>query len=199
MKNMINSLHHLNAWEPQAATGSSLVTASGIAVLDDMLPGGGWPKRGLVEIILPDPYSNPMSLLLPALIRLSQQGRWIALVNPTYPARSGLLKEAAINHDRLLQVNPHPGRSALWTAESMLYSGDCSVVMAWPNCNTELMGKRLQKAAARGKALGILFRYEGLGTQPSGVETRLKLEVDAQGRAVYLLNSKGETLAGAAL
>jgi cell division inhibitor SulA len=81
----------------------------------------------------------------------------------------------------------------------MLYSGECSVVMAWPNCNTELMGKRLQKAAAHGKALGILFRYEGLVTQPSGVETRLKLEVDTQGRAVYLLDSKGETLAGAAL
>lgn len=195
----VNTLHHLNAWESSAATGSSLVTTSGIPVLDELLPGGGWPKRGLVEIILPDPYCNPMSLLLPSLIRLSRQGRWIAMVNPTYPARSGLLKADAIHHDRVLQVNPHPGRSALWTAESMLYSGDCSVVMAWPNCNTELMGKRLQKAAARGKALGILFRYAGPATQPSGVQTRLKLEVDAQGRAVYLLNGKGETLAGAAL
>jgi len=35
--------------------------------------------------------------------------------------------------------------------------------------------------------------------QPSGVETRLKLEVDSEGRAVYLLNGRGETLSGAAL
>jgi cell division inhibitor SulA len=194
----VNMLHHLNAWERPAATASSLVTASGIAALDELLPGGGWPKRGLAEIILPDTYSNPLSLLLPALVRLSRQGRWIAMVNPGYPARSGLLKENAINPDRVLQVNPHPGRSALWTAESLLYSGDCSVVMAWPGCNTELMGKRLQKAAVRGRALGILFRYEGPGTQPSGIETRLKLDVDARGRAVYLLNSKGDTLGGAA-
>jgi cell division inhibitor SulA len=195
----VKKLHHLNAWEQSVAQGSSLVTPSGIAVLDDLLPCGGWPKRGLVEITLPDPYCNPVSLLIPALVRLSRQGRWIAMVNPSYPARSGILREAAINHDQFLQVNPHPGRSALWTAESMLFSGDCSVVMAWPACNTELMGKRLQKAAAHGKALGILFRYEGLAMQPSGVDTRLKLEMDTQGRAVYLLNSKGETLAGAAL
>jgi cell division inhibitor SulA len=194
-----NKLHQLNAWEQPAVSGSSLVTATGIPVLDNMLPCGGWPKSGLVEIILPDAYSDALSLLMPALIRLSQQGRWIAMVNPTWPTRSGLLTECAINHARVMQVNPHPGRSALWTAESMLYSGDCSVVMAWPNCSTELMGKRLQKAAAHGKALGILFCYEGLETQPSGVETRLKLEVDGEGRAVYLLNSRGEMLAGEAL
>lgn len=195
----INTLHHLNAWEQPSVAGSSLLTKTGIAVLDDMLPGGGWPKSGLVEIILPDAYCDALSLLMPALIRLSQQGRWIAMVNPVYPARAGLFTEAAVNHDRILQVNPHPGRSALWTAESMLYSGDCCVVMAWPNCRTELMGKRLQKSAAHGKALGILFSYAGLETQPSGVETRLKLEVGSEGSVVYLLNSRGEILSGEAL
>jgi cell division inhibitor SulA len=173
--------------------------STGIAVLDDMLPCGGWPKSGLVEIILPDAYCDALPLLMPALSRFSQQGRWIAMVNPTYPVRTGLFKTHAINHDRLLQVNPHPGRSALWTAESMLYSGDFCVVMAWPNCRTELMGKRLQKSAAHGKALGILFSYAGLETQPSGVEVRLKLDVDAEGSAVYLLNNRGETVSGEVL
>ena len=195
----VNKLHHINAWEQSSLSGSSLVTTTGLAVLDDMLPGGGWPKSGLVEIIRPDAYCHALSLLRPALRRLSQQGRWITMVNPTYPARAGLFTESAINHDRVLQVNPHPGRSALWTAESMLYSGDCCVVMAWPNCRTELMGKRLQKSAAHGKALGILFSYEGLEMQPSGVATRLKLEIDSEGRAVYLLNSRGEILSGEAL
>lgn len=195
----VNKLHHLNAWEQSSVGGSSLVTATGIAVLDDILPCGGWPKSGLVEIILPDAYCNAMPLLMPALIRLSQQGRWIAMVNPAYPARAGLFAESAINHDRVLQVNPHPGRSALWTAESMLHSGDCCVVMAWPNCRTELMGKRLQKSAAHGRALGILFSYESSETQSPGVETRLKLEVDSEGSAVYLLNSRGETLSGEVL
>ena len=61
------------------------------------------------------------------------------------------------------------------------------------------MGKRLQKSAAHGRALGILFSYEGLERQPSGVETRLKLEVGSEGSAVYLLNGRGEILSGKAL
>jgi cell division inhibitor SulA len=195
----LNKLHQLNAWERPSVSGSSLVIPTGIPVLDDMLPCGGWPKSGLVEIILSHAYSDAVSLLMPALRRLSQQGRWIATVNPTCPTRTGLLTETGINHNRVLQVNPHPGRSALWTAESMLYSGDCSVVMAWPNCNTELMGKRLQKATIHGKALGVLFSYGSLLSQSSGVDIRLKLENDARGYTVYLLNNRGETLVGEVL
>ena len=194
-----NQLHHVNAWESTTASGSSLVTSTGSVVLDELLPGGGWPRSGLVEIILPDAYSEAMSVLMPALVRISQQRRWIAMVNPTWPARSQLFTEPAVRHERVLQVNPHPGRSALWTAESLLQAGECSVVMAWPNCRTELMGKRLEKAAAHGKALGILFSYEGLQTQPSGVALRIRLESGRDGRAVYLLNGRGETLAGEAL
>ena len=192
-------LHHVNAWEKPNTPGSSLVTPTGSAVLDELLPAGGWPKNGLVEIILPDAYSDAMGMLMPALARISQQRRWIAMVNPTWPARSKLFTESAVRHERVLQVNPHPGRSALWTAESLLHAGECSVVMTWPNCRTELMGKRLEKAAAHGKALGILFSYEGLQAQPSGVSLRIRLESGREGRAVYLLNGRGETLAGEAL
>jgi len=191
-----NTLHHKNAWEPSSATVSSLVVPSGSRTLDDMLPAGGWPKSGIVEIILADAYSEAMGLIMPALVRFSRQRRWLALVNPTYPARTGLFTEDAVRHERVLTVNPHPGRSALWTAESLLRAGECSVVMAWPNCSTELMGKRLERAAAHGKALGILFSYEGRQSHPSGVALRLKLE---SGGAVYLLNSQGEVLAGEVL
>ena len=195
----VSKLHHVNAWESTATSGSSLVTATGIPVLDELLPCGGWPKAGLVEIIVPDEYTDVVALLMPAFMRLSRQGRWIAMVNPSYQARAHLFSEAGMDHASVLQVNPHPGRSALWTAESMLRSGDCSVVMAWPNCNTELMDKRLQKSAMHGKALGILFRYEGLSMQPSGVDCRLKLEVEGATNAVYLLDSKGEKQSGVVL
>jgi cell division inhibitor SulA len=195
----VSKLHHLNAWEKTTTNGSSLVTATGIPVVDELLPGGGWPKAGLVEIIVPDEYTDAVALLMPAFARLSRQGRWIAMVNPSYQARAHLFSEPGMDHASVLQVNPHPGRSALWTAESMLRSGDCSVVMAWPNCNTELMDKRLQKSAVHGKALGILFRYESLSMQPSGVNLRLKLEVEGESSALYLVDGKGEKLSGAAL
>jgi cell division inhibitor SulA len=192
-------LHNLNAWERSPSPATSLVTPSGIDGLDGLLPGGGWPKSGLVEVIVSDEYIDVMSLLMPMLACLSQQGRWIAMVTPPCQARARLFTATDLDPVRVLQVNPHPGRSALWTAESMLQSGSCGVVMAWPNCNTELMDKRLQKAAASGKALCILIRYEGLSIPPSGVDVRLKVTVDEDGGAVYLVDGQGATLSGAAL
>jgi cell division inhibitor SulA len=197
--NTAGKLHNLNAWERQPSPSTSLVTTSGIDGLDELLPAGGWPKSGLVEVIVPDEYTDVMSLLMPALVRISQQGRWIAMVTPPCQARTRLFADTDLNPVRVLQVNPHPGRSALWTAESMLQSGNCGVVLAWPNCNTELMDKRLQKAAASGKALCILIRYEGLSTPPSGVDVRVKLVIDEDGGAVYLVDNQGEALSGAAL
>jgi cell division inhibitor SulA len=209
----VRKLHHLNAWEKNTAWGkntvlesslasspaASQVTATGIDGLDGLLPGGGWPKGGLVEFIVPDEYTDALSLVMPALVQLSWQGRWIAMVAPPCQTRARLFTDADLNPARVLQVNPHPGRSALWTAESMLQSGNCSVVLAWPNCNTELMDRRLQKAATNGKALGILVRYEGLSTPPSGADVRLKLELGAEGKVVSLVNNQGEMLSAAAL
>ena len=60
----VSKLHHLNAWEKTTTNGSSLVTATGIPVVDELLPGGGWPKAGLVEIIVPDEYTDAVALLM---------------------------------------------------------------------------------------------------------------------------------------
>jgi cell division inhibitor SulA/protein ImuA len=197
--NTARDLHHLNAADHPLACGSSLVTPSGCAVLDDMLPGGGWPKGGVVELIVPDDYAEAIDLVMPALRRLSWQGRWITLVTPPLPSRAAVFTDQDINANRVLQVNPHPGRSALWTVESMLRTGDCAALLAWPGCDTELMDKRLQKAAEQGRSLCVLFRYASVATHPSGVDFRLQVEVSEGGRAVYRVNSHGEAASGIAL
>ncbi|NNJ95365.1 MAG: hypothetical protein HKP57_11510 [Halobacteria archaeon] len=197
--NTARQLHHLNAADHQSACGSSLVTTSGCQELDDMLPGGGWPKGGVVELIVPDDHAEAIDLVMPVLRRLSLQGRWITLVTPPLPSRAAVFTDRDINASRVLQVNPHPGRSGLWTVESMLRSGDCAALLAWPGCDTELMDKRLQKAAEHGKSLCLLFRYASLATHPSGVDVRLRVEVSEGGRAVYRVNGRGEALSGIAL
>lgn len=194
--NTVRTLHHLNAWDMAARKGASRITATGMPALDALLPGGGWPKGGLVEITMPERCAGATALLLPALARLGRQGRWIAMVTPPYQARRSLFAAREINASRLLQVNPHPGRSGLWTVESMLQSGDCSAVLAWPVCETGLMDLRLQKAAVAGKSLCVLFRQGGTPVHNAGVDIRLKLEATEAGQALYLLNSQGETVAG---
>jgi len=199
MMNTVTKLHHLNAWERPAARGGTRIAPGGMAALDELLPEGGWPKDGVVEVIVPDMLADSMGLVLPVLRHLGREGRMIAMVTPPFEARAGLYTDPDINPNCLLQVNPHPGRSALWTVESLLETGACAAVLAWPGCDTELMDKRLQKAAAQGRSLCILFRYEGLSTYRSAVDVRLKLDVSAAGHVLYRVNGRGEILSGIAL
>lgn len=189
-------LHHLNAWDRATAKPLSRVVTSGIPALDELLPDGGWPKHDVVEIIVPEHETAAVELVLPALRRLVCQGRPVAMVTPPFSARVSLFADPDINANRVLQVNPHPGRSALWTVESMLETGDFAAVLAWPECDTELMDKRLRLAAAGGKSLCVLFRNEGRARACSGIEVRVRLDEGDTDRAIYRLNSLGEVLAG---
>ncbi len=197
--NTARALHHLNVAEQSPLARQTAVIPTGIPALDELLPGGGWPRKGLVEIMVPDDHADAIALLLPTLAQVSRQGRWLAMVAPPYLPRTRVFTHAGVQAAQLLQVNPHPGRSGLWTVESMLRSGRCDIIMAWPGCDTELMDKRLQKAATIGRSLAVLFRVEGRDRSTSHADIRLKLAVNETGRVVYLVNSRGEMLSGAAL
>lgn len=197
--NTAPALYHLNAWENKASRGSSLVIPTGSPALDELLPAGGWPRAGLVEITVPDEYVDAIAPLLPALVRLSQQGRWLVMVTPPYQPRARLLTAAGMDTSRILQVNPHPGRSGLWTVESLMRTGNCSVVMAWPECATELMEKKLKQAAVFGKTSAILIRQEGMCSHSSVADVRIKMELSGPETAVYLLDAHGERQSGIAL
>jgi len=197
--NTARALHHLNTSGKLPVTRPAAVIATGIPALDELLPRGGWPKNGLVEIMVPGEHTDAIALLLPTLAQFSQQDRWIAMVAPPYLPRTQVFTHSGVKAAQVMQVNPHPGRSGLWTVESMLRSGQCSVIMAWPGCDTELMDKRLQKAATIGRTLTFLFRVEGQIRTTSQADVRLKLTVNDAGQAVYLVSSRGEMLSGAAI
>ena len=142
------SLHHLNAWESSGHAGRSRCVPSEIPGLDELLPAGGWPKGDVVEIIVPDLCADATGLVLPALRRLSRQGRTIALVTPPFDARASLFTDPEINASHLLQVNPHPGRSALWTVESLLETGACSAGFAPRRSSSEMPNSARPKFSA---------------------------------------------------
>lgn len=196
--NCVGKLHHRNAWDNRTTRCASRLTPTGIAVLDDMLPDGGWPKAGVVEVTEPGSRADAMELFMPAVARITRQGRALVLVTPPFAARKRIFTDTTVDPVRVMQVNPHPGRSALWTVESLLRSGECGVVMAWPGCDTELMDKRLQKAAMQGRVLCVLFRPPCRRQAISDSSLRLGVDVDEDGRMLYLFNGRGDRLAGAA-
>jgi len=191
--NTARALHHLDARDRDPACPRQSVLTTGIPALDTLLPTGGWPRAALVEIIVPDKYCDALAPLLPVLAHLSREERWLGMLAPPYRSLAGFIGNSAIDTSRLLQINQHPGRSGLWTLEQMLRSGTCSAVLAWPTCDTELIAKRLQKAAAIGNTLGFLFSLERHTRHNSRPGLRLRLEVTDAGRhMVFLLNGRGD-------
>ena len=189
-------LHHLNARDNRSKRRSVQTLSTGIAALDALLPAGGWPKYGLIVINVQGVYTDPMDALLPALTGLSREGRWLAMVTPPHYARVRINTNPGMDTSSVLQINPHRGRSGLWTLESLMRAGHCRVVMAWPGCRTELMEMRLARAATLGRSLGILFRQGEPQACTSGCDVRLSVERNTGGKAVFLLDSDGRKVSG---
>ena len=57
---------------------------TGWALLDAVLPSGGWPVASLSEILLPLDGVGELQLVLPTLARLSRGARPLVLVTPPY-------------------------------------------------------------------------------------------------------------------
>ncbi|MGQ0657177.1 MAG: hypothetical protein ACT4NU_03640 [Chromatiales bacterium] len=77
---------------------------TGFAALDVLLPGGGWPRGALTEIVVAEGH-GALSLLMPALARLREDDRWIAFVAPPYLPYPPALAARGINLARVLCVS----------------------------------------------------------------------------------------------
>jgi hypothetical protein len=194
MNNALNELlQRPGIWraaEVQQNTGMEHVS-TGYPALDDNLPGGGWPRGAITELMPVQPGIGEMRLLIPALARLSREGRWLALIAPPYIPYAPALAGMGVDLSRVLLVHPRSEHDGLWAVEQALRSGTCGAVLAWPRTVDERSLRRLQLAAEEGGAWGVLFRSELAAAQPSPAALRLRLESRAGGLGVQFLKCRG--------
>ena len=216
-------LEHPAIWRGRSAARAE-VLPTGFAALDESLPGKGWPRTGLIEILVSRFGSGETYLLFPALAALTRRpaARWCVWVPgerrdfcPAYPiAESGLrpfrpvdkrrdfcpaypslvpfapaLAAHGLALERVLVVRAQ--RQALWAFEQTLGSGACDVAMAWGQRPRLRELRRLQLAAERGRALGVLFRPRHAARESSPAALRVVLEPATEGVRVTLLKSRG--------
>ena len=181
---------------PDAAAGISAVS-SGFDELDALLPGGGWPRGALSEILMPRQGIGALRLLMPALARLSHDDRWICWVAPPHIPYAPALVSAGIDLSRVLLVHPRAQQDGLWAVEQSLRSGNCGAVLAWPTLNDVTVLRRLQLAAEAGDALGFLFRPQRCAAYPSPAALRISLDPHIDGSlSVSILKRRGGWAAG---
>ena len=185
-------LQHLGVWRGnQCAQTAEAALPTGFAALDEVLPGGGWPRGALTEVLLARQGIGELRLLTPAMARLSETDGWLAWVAPPYVPYAAALAAAGIDLKRLVVAKPQSEADAWWTAEQALRSGACGALLAWLRAADERRMRRLQLAAETGHTWGVLFRHARAAQDRSPAALRLLLEPSAEGLAVTILKRRG--------
>ena len=149
--------------------------STGFPQLDDILPGRGWPDRGLVEIISSCWGMGELQLLIPLMRSIVEQGKWLLWISPPYLLYAPALVQAGINTGQVLVVKLDTScKDALWSMEKALQTENCGLVLAWQNWLPGKVLRRLQLAAATGDTLGVLFKHRDSKHSPSPVRIHIK-------------------------
>jgi cell division inhibitor SulA len=215
-KQLQELLAHPSVWRGRSRAAIPTLS-TGFAALDAGLPGSGWPRHGLVEVLTPQPGVGELYLLLPALAALSRlsPARWCTWVSPPHEPFAPSLEAHGVALDRMLLVRtllaaPRQSESNrrpfnekkgggvhldIWAMEQALRSGACEAALAWlPRASPRAI-RRLQLAAEQGRALGVLYRSQRFAGEASPAMLRLLLEPTArdgrQGARVSLIKSRG--------
>ena len=165
---------------------------TGFTALDEMLPGGGWPQNSLIEILLPRWGSGELQLLLPTLLAMSQQAKWLVWLGPPFIPYAPALVHAGVDLERLIVIPPEKIKTeTLWAMEKILRTRSCGLVMAWPQRVSDKAMRRLQLAAEEGESLGFIFRNHVVHSSPAAL--RISLNMLKRQLQVKLLKARGSS------
>ncbi|MEO6690027.1 MAG: translesion DNA synthesis-associated protein ImuA [Dokdonella sp.] len=184
-------LRHPGIWRRGTKPGTrGDAQPTGLAELDALLPGGGWPRGALSEILIEQDGIGECSLLLPALAALTQARKRVALVAPPYVPYAPALLAAGVDLAQLVHIDASAADTH-WTAEQCLRAGCCGAVLNWlPQADYQQL-RRLQLAAETGAAIGFVFRPLGAASQASPAALRIQVTASENGPRIDVLKCRG--------
>ncbi|GIU51019.1 MULTISPECIES: cell division inhibitor SulA [Shewanella] len=98
-----------------------------------------------------------LTQLCSQLAVLSQQGRWIVLINPPHIGYKQILANANVRMDRVLLVHTKDEVETLWAMEKALTSGTSSAVITWTTPLDARDNRRIQLVAKSALAQGVII------------------------------------------
>ncbi len=184
-------------WRAGETLTSRNTHSTGFEVLDRHLPGGGWPAKGLTEILTEHYGIGELSLLMPALARVGGKGNtggivWIA---PPFIPYAPALRSQGIDLNRVLivrdQASARGHRDVPWAMEQALRFGACAAVLAWVRATDNIALRRLQLAAEAGRCWAVLFRPLDASRQRSPATLRVRLTAMGGQTQIEILKCRG--------
>lgn len=165
--------------------------SSGFAVLDALLPHGGWPIGAVSELLLPQAGSGELSLLLPLLAELTQRRQRVYLLKPPAVPYAPAWRAAGVQLGYLSWIDPRDEREVLWATEQILREPGNTVLSWFGHAPADKPCRRLQLAAEQGRNLGFLLRPDSGYVSSTPFALRLGLAPVAGGIEVRVLKRRG--------
>lgn len=162
---------------------------TGYPELDQYL-AGGWMPGQLIELLVDQPSSGELRLLLPLLAKVSQQPGLIMWIDPPMHPYPLALAQAGVRLRDHRVIRTQSIEERLWVIEQALKSGCAPVVMSWLDKVPTTALRRLQLAVHQGEGLGFIVRSSSVANQPSPASFRLHLKAQAEGVKVNLLKRR---------
>jgi len=180
-------------WKGRFCNRAQATISTGHKILDHRLPGEGWPRGAVTELITAHSGVGEFSLLFPALAATGRQGHWIILVDPPWVPYPATLHGHGLNLERLVLIRTQKHDESLWACEQALREIPESVVLSWPKDVRFATLRRLQLAAQSQRAIAFMFRPETTASAASPAALRLKLDSAADGMRIEVLKCRGHS------
>ena len=158
------------------------VEPSGSASLDAVLPGGGWQSGTIVELMPMSDGIGELRLLMPALAKITQSERHVAMIAPPYIPFAPALLRHGLRLEHFWIIRAHSAADILWSAEQTLRCKSFGAVLAWPSAIRDREVRRLQLAAEAGNSIGFVYRQPIAAREASPAAVRLRLQADVTGQ-----------------
>lgn len=191
---------HPSLWRAhQLGSDSTGRIPSGYALLDQQLPGGGWPTRNLIELLLKHQGIGELRFLMPVLKRLSTEGKRLILISPPHLPLAPAFQQHGIALSQLNLIQTHKPQDRLWAVEQVLQSDAFGALLVWLPEEKTLVSptvlRRLQYQAARSTGLSFVFRPLRAQEQPSPASLRLCLTAQSpHSLRVHLVKRRGPVM-----
>ena len=181
-----------DVWRGRLAEAEVPALSSGFAALDEELPGGGWPRGALSELLADEAGIGECALLLPVLKAMREEGRWSVLIAPPHGLHAPAWGAGGADCARLAVIAPASRRDLLWATEQALASGAVGAVVCWANAVNPAQVRRLQVAVSGRSTLAFLFRPLRARPEASAAPLRLMLSPGRRGMlGVNVLKRRG--------
>lgn len=134
----------------------------GLGALEHAFPGKIFPRAGIHELISLNPQSAAstngfMSVMLSALMQQTGLCLWISTRRTVFPPA---LKAFGIEPERILFVDVHTVKEALWAMEEALKCNALTAVIGEFTALSFDESRRLQLTVEQSKVTGFIHRYQ---------------------------------------